>query len=430
MAGEQGIGSDRLLRRDCSDEESEEEAAGGEATERRDKERAYSLDDVQRALRIMVARPKVTGEKVSPADAAREVGQPQMAWKVSQLARRLGQLADDEARFAQIEGLSVEDVFPAKGPKPCSSTMLAPEESLLIKAACDWAVDGGFPLRRAHVHDVIVGIVKQEQREVGAGRPYSVSKSSVQRWMKKNRVGKYSTSSIALVRAAKSTPELRDAWFGKIRRFVEELGEARLVPYTSIDEWPNVDRFNMDEDGVNTTKHRDPALCSINPHADEMHRLFDVGLEKMAKHASDVMVTRGDGEIMTSLLVKERGGTAKKRKKGERLQLYAPSNYDWQGLRDEGAPDGQTLKIGLAITPNGSMVLELFEKWCRFFVQECLELGQGTRERPVLLFLDGHASRWTVAGLGYLRENHVYACHPRRRLRRPRCRRCLPRRCR
>jgi len=57
---------------------------------------------------------------------------------------------------------------------------------LLIKAACDWAVDGGFPLRRAHVHDVIVGIVKQEQREVRlrlrAGRPfYSVSKSSAHR---------------------------------------------------------------------------------------------------------------------------------------------------------------------------------------------------------------------------------------------------------
>jgi hypothetical protein len=53
------------------------------------------------------------------------------------------------------------------------------------KAACDWAVDGGFPLRRAHVHDVIVGIVKQEQREVRlrlrAGRPYSVSKSSAHR---------------------------------------------------------------------------------------------------------------------------------------------------------------------------------------------------------------------------------------------------------
>ena len=390
------------------DEGSEEEAAEREATERRDKERAYSLDDVQRALRIMVARPKVTGEKVSPADAARAVGQPQMAWKVSQLARRLGQLPDDQARFAQIEGLSVEDVFPAKGPKPSSSAMLTPEESLLIKAACDWAMDSGFPLRRAHVHDMIVGIVKDEQREEGAGRPFSVSTSSVKRWMKKNCVGKFSTSSIAQVRAAKSTPELRDAWFGKIRRFVEELNVDLLTPYKSIDEWPNVDRFTMDEDGVNTTKHRDPALCSINPHADGMHRLFEVGLEKMAKHASDVMVTRGDGEIMTSMLVKERGGVGKKRKKGERLQLYAPSDYDWLGLRDEGAPDGQTLRIGLAVTPNGSMVLELFEKWCHFFVHECLEPGQGTRQRPVLLFLDGHASRWTVAGLGYLREHHVY----------------------
>ena len=54
---------------------------------------------------------------------------------------------------------------------------------LLIKAACDWAVDGGFPLRRAHVHDVIVGIVKQEQREVRLRlrAPYSVSKSSAHR---------------------------------------------------------------------------------------------------------------------------------------------------------------------------------------------------------------------------------------------------------
>jgi hypothetical protein len=61
---------------------------------------------------------------------------------------------------------------------------------LLIKAACDWAVDGGFPLRRAHVHDVIVGIVKQEQREVRlrlrAGRPYSVSKSSAHRRLHKD----------------------------------------------------------------------------------------------------------------------------------------------------------------------------------------------------------------------------------------------------
>ena len=104
---------------ESEDEESEEETAEGEANQRRVKERTYTLGDVQRALRIMFARPKLTGKKVSPADAAREAGHPQMAWKVRQVARRLRQLPDDDnaAQIAHIEGLSEEDVFPAKGPK-------------------------------------------------------------------------------------------------------------------------------------------------------------------------------------------------------------------------------------------------------------------------------------------------------------------------
>ena len=402
---------ERSSDEESEDEESEEETAEGEANQRRAKERTYTLGDVQRALRIMFARPKLTGKKVRPADAAREAGHPQMAWKVRQLARRLGQLPDDDnaAQIAQIEGLSEEDVFPAKGPKARGAsvpTVLTDVEDLLIKCCCDWAADGGFPLRKTDVRDLMVTIVKGERREIRGGRLFVVSDSFVKNWMKKNRVSKFKTSSIALARAEKATPELRKAWFGKIRSYVAQLSDNLLIPYTSIDEWPNVDRFTMDEDGVNTTKHRDPALCSMNKHADQMHRLFDVGLEKMAKHASDVMVTCADGSIMTSTLIKERG-VAKKRKKGERLQLYEPSAYDWIGLRDEGAPDQQTLKIGLAITPSGSMVLELFEKWCVHFVTECLQPGQGSCERPVLLFLDGHASRWTVAGLAYLREHHV-----------------------
>jgi len=395
---------------DEDEAEAEDEAVEGEANhERRTKERTYTLDDVQRALRIMFARSKLTGKKVSPAHAARDAGHPQMAWKVRKMAGHLGKLPDDAAQSAYIDGLTEEDVFPAKGPKPRGTsvpTVLTDVEDLLIKCCCDWAADGGFPLRRTHVRDLMVAIVTEKRRERPDGRLFVVSDSFVKKWMRRNRVAKFKTSSIALARAEKATPELRDEWFGKIRKYVAQLGRDLSIPYKSIDEWPNVDRFTMDEDGVNTTKHRDPALCSINKHADQMHRLFDVGLEKMGTHASDVMVTRADGAIMTSTLIKERGA-AKKRKKGERLQLYAPSAYDWLGLRDEGAPDGQTLKIGLAITPSGSMVVELFERWCEHFVAECLEPGQGTCERPVLLFLDGHASRWTVAGLAYLRENHV-----------------------
>ena len=60
------------------------------------------------------------GRAAQARRAPREAGHPQMAWNVSPLAWRLGQLPDDTAQFAQIEGLSEEDVFLAKGPKPRS----------------------------------------------------------------------------------------------------------------------------------------------------------------------------------------------------------------------------------------------------------------------------------------------------------------------
>jgi hypothetical protein len=50
-----------------------------EPPERRPKERTDTLGDVQRALRIRGARPKLACVKVSPVDAAREAGHPQMA---------------------------------------------------------------------------------------------------------------------------------------------------------------------------------------------------------------------------------------------------------------------------------------------------------------------------------------------------------------
>ena len=51
-----------------------------EPPERRPKERTDTLGDVQRALRIRGARPKLACVKVSPVDAAREAGHPHMAW--------------------------------------------------------------------------------------------------------------------------------------------------------------------------------------------------------------------------------------------------------------------------------------------------------------------------------------------------------------
>jgi len=61
---------------------------------------------------------------------------------------------------------------------------------------------------------------------------------------------------------------------------------------------------------------------------------------------------------------------------------------------------------------SGSMSTRTFSLWCRHFVSQLPE-GQGLRGAPVVLYIDGHNSRWSYEGLKYLRENNVIAfCLP------------------
>lgn len=53
-------------------------------------------------------------------------------------------------------------------------------------------------------------------------------------------------------------------------------------------------------------------------------------------------------------------------------------------------------------TTNGSASPEYFNCWARHFVKHL------PSERPVLLILDGHNSRWCYSALQYWRENQVY----------------------
>jgi hypothetical protein len=62
--------------------------------------------------------------------------------------------------------------------------------------------------------------------------------------------------------------------------------------------------------------------------------------------------------------------------------------------------------IEVAVTSSGSMTRALFPRWCKHFVKNLPE-GQGKGRDPVILFLDGHASRWSYTGLEYLYDNNV-----------------------
>ena len=63
------------------------------------------------------------------------------------------------------------------------------------------------------------------------------------------------------------------------------------------------------------------------------------------------------------------------------------------------------IKVNMSI--KGSMTQALFYDYCNHVV-DSLPLTQGQKKLPVILFLDGHVSRWNLAALHYLVINSVY----------------------
>ena len=61
-------------------------------------------------------------------------------------------------------------------------------------------------------------------------------------------------------------------------------------------------------------------------------------------------------------------------------------------------------EVLVTTTHSGSMTQETFFHWSRHFVMSLPPFDCG----PVILFLDGHGSRWSVPSLQYLRENQVF----------------------
>ena len=121
-----------------------------------------------------------------------------------------------------------------------------------------------------------------------------------------------------------------------------------------------------------------------------MGRVFHVGSDgdRMVTHVTDVVTTCADGTLRAPFIIKVRGGAdgakkaAAKRKAGEEVRVAEAKESDKKNVVDEGAEDGLTLNIGVGVSPNGSMTLELFHKWIDHFVDHCLLPGQGKGGPP------------------------------------------------
>ena len=103
------------------------------------------------------------------------------------------------------------------------------------------------------------------------------------------------------------------------------------------------------------------------------------------------------------MLIHTDGSKNKQSEIGERERQRngeAPSENQVRKRYMEGINDDEML---VATTHSGSMTQETFVHFAKHFV-ESLPNSHG----PVILFLDGHGSRWNVHALNYLMENNVY----------------------
>ena len=241
------------------------------------------------------------------------------------------------------------------------------------------------------------------------------------------------------------------------------IGYVWQVPthWDSYAKIPDRCKYNYDEQAANAVKGRLPGLLSEELSAESARRVHAICADgKMGKHFTDGFFSRGDGKCKAPFAIKACGGktikspqmakAAKTKETGaaaggargeERLEM--PELYDWDaecdsdwddeelpkilpsdsdGLRDSDATDGRRARIGLGITRSGSMIRRLFPSLCRHFVQVVLndddavasgEPWQGQGGEPVILFVDGHASRWSLSANFYLLQHNVFAfCLP------------------
>ena len=362
-------------------------------------------------------------------------------------------LSTNFATVSARRGFANTWTYPNKGGATAAESLIffSPTENKILAAACNVAGRSGFFLTLNVLKDLMVRVMKTEGREGGrrwsAENEQEISHAYMRKWLIRNQIFRYKNSGLDSKRAEKATEKLRDAWFDLIVTEIKRLEAEGALPsgMDAFEKFGMDQCWNVDEDAANAVKSRDPALMSANSFADGMGRCFAISAdgERMGTHVTDVMATCRVGSVGAPMVIKTRGGgdkpqeASRKRRLGEPVQVPGVKSTDTEGLVDDGAPDGEELKLTVKTSNSGSMTIELFIDWCDHFIENTLKprgLGPGAPARPcfpldtrpfiiatlalaggkpLLLFLDGHASRWSLAALLKLRDNSVFVfCVP------------------
>jgi hypothetical protein len=381
------------------------------------KERKYTIEQL-RAAALDVLRSARLGKPLPSTKACAKQGAPSMRKTLNRLMEHVWELDSWLERSDYLESYT----FSQRGNPHLRSAIFSADDNAILVHACNMAGKAGFGLKAPTVRDIMNDFIKSSQiMDEHTGKLHHPGLPFVRRWMKANRVHGYKSSSVAKERARKATDELCSHWFNLAEEYIRYLHDVkRAVPWRTYAEVPDHCKYNFDEEAANVEKGRGKTLMSKRSLA----RLFSISHDgKMSKHVTDGMTTRADGKVCAPYILKARGGKGgKRRKAGESLPILNPTNTEMRYLLDDADPeDDELTNIHLGITRSGSMTIEEFPSFCEHFNRHVIDAGQGGRivdettgevikegGEPVLLFIDGHASRWADMGFYSLMQNNIY----------------------
>jgi hypothetical protein len=295
------------------------------------------------------------------------------------------------------------------------------EEKFLVQL-CKFLAHSGYGLSRDQVLSVM---------NVMAPLPSKKSHSihALDNFMKRNPdLSVQKSSGIDPLRAEQANSYVRDVYFSKLDAYIRLLHSMGRCRWENFSEIPAKFKYNMDEIGSNTTRHRGAIVGAAeggdaeDAAAEYRKRLFTITKEgdKMPFHVTMCLTTRSDGQFVFP------GGSISDgapppviihSRKGEQnpadisynkftTGLYVLRGTSGYSSMEEAFQRNNKHGVLVLATPDGSMTQSAMLPFAKHFVNH---LPKNRRQdEPIILFLDGHSSRWDVPTLNYFFKNNVF----------------------
>lgn len=153
----------------------------------------------------------------------------------------------------------------------------------------------GHGVGRSEAQHIIDRIVNANRPDIST---HECSANVLNRFLKKYPdLKNVAGASLCPQRACKATVETRDAMFTKLEASVKNLHAGGYVKWKTYSDIPKHCIYNMDEVGIDTTKHRGKVLGSILDST-RQYTITPEGDGKMNMHFTCCLTSRADGEFI------------------------------------------------------------------------------------------------------------------------------------